>query len=81
MNLKLATIKATGILVPTYAVAFATEQMVFTIPMLAAATIFVSALDLDSTFKKKDSEDPMTSGESTTMEDSMALKEHDTEGE
>jgi len=81
MNLKLAIIKATGILVPTYAVAFATEQMVFTIPMLAAATIFVSALDLDSTFKKKDSEDPMTSGESTTMEDSMVQKEHDTEGE
>ena len=54
MNFKLAIIKATAILLPTYAVAFATEKMVYTMPMLAAVTIFVTALDFDSTFKKKD---------------------------
>ena len=53
MNFKLAIIKATAILLPTYAVAFATEKMVYTMPMLAAVTIFVTALDFDSTFKKK----------------------------
>tara|TARA_Y100001970_G_C13591700_1_gene535857 strand:- start:247 stop:489 length:243 start_codon:yes stop_codon:yes gene_type:complete len=80
MNFKLAIIKATAILLPTYAVAFATEKMVYTMPMLAAVTIFVTALDFDSTFKKKD-EDPVMSEESTMTEDSMVQKEVDIEGE
>ena len=80
MNFKLAIIKATAILLPTYAVAFATEKMVYTMPMLAAVTIFVTALDFDSTFKKK-YEDPVMSEESTMTEDSMVQKEVDIEGE
>ena len=80
MNFKLAIIKATAILLPTYAVAFATEKMVYTMPMLAAVTIFVTALDFDSTFKKKD-EDHVMSEESTMTEDSMVQKEVDIEGE
>ena len=80
MNFKLAIIKATAILLPTYAVAFATEKMVYTMPMLAAVTIFVTALDFDSTFKKKD-EDLVMSEESTMTEDSMVQKEVDIEGE
>ena len=56
MNWKLAAIKATAILVPTYAVAFTTEQMVYTMPMLAAATVFVTALDFDSSFKNIEGE-------------------------
>ena len=81
MNWKLAAIKATARLVPTYAVAFTTEQMVYTMPMLAAATVFVTALDFDSSFKKKEDNDPVTSGESTMTEEWTVSKEVDIEGE
>ena len=47
MNFKLAIIKATAILLPTYAVAFATEKMVYTIPMLAAASFVAAAFKKD----------------------------------
>jgi len=81
MNLKLAIIKASAILAPTYAVAFTSGQMVYTIPMLAAATVFVTTLDFDSSFKKKEGDDQIASGESMTTEDSMGLKDIDIEGE
>jgi len=81
MNFKLASIKASAIIAPTYVVAFTTEQMVYTMPMLAAATVFVTALDFDSVFKKKESNESATSGESTTTADLTASKEVDIEGE
>ena len=81
MNWKLAAIKATAILVPTYAVAFTTEQMVYTMPMLAAATVFVTALDFDSSFKKKEDDDHVMSEGSTTTEEWTGSKEVDIEGE
>lgn len=82
MNFKLASIKASAILIPTYAVAFYTEKMVYTIPMLAAATVFVTALNFEEIFSKKN--DLNLSGESTKMEgktDMTASKEVDIEGE
>ena len=83
MNFKLAILKATAILTPTYIVAFTTEQMVYTMPMLAAVTVFVTTLDFDSLFKKKD--DPVMSDGSTMTEvemDSMASKDSiDIEGD
>ena len=53
MNFKLAIIKAGAVLLPTYTVAIITEKMVYTMPMLAAATIFVTALSFEDLFSKK----------------------------
>ena len=39
-----ALTKALIILIPTYAVAFLTEMMVYTIPMLAASSIFATTM-------------------------------------
>jgi len=44
MNIKQPLIKSTIILVPTYTVAFLTEAMVYTIPMLAVSTIFAQSI-------------------------------------
>ena len=41
---KKAFTKALIILIPTYAVAFLTEMMVYTIPMLAASSIFATSM-------------------------------------
>lgn len=43
--MKKALIKALIILIPTYSVAFLTEMMVYTIPMLAASSIFATSLN------------------------------------
>ena len=53
MKFKLAIIKAGAVLLPTYTVAILTEKMVYTMPMLAAATIFVTALSFEDLFSKK----------------------------
>ena len=42
--MKKALIKALIIMIPTYSVAFLTEMMVYTIPMLAASSIFATSL-------------------------------------
>ncbi len=42
--MKKALIKALIILIPTYSVAFLTEMMVYTIPMLVASSIFATSL-------------------------------------
>lgn len=42
--MKKALIKALIILIPTYSVAFLTEMMVYTIPMLAASSISATSL-------------------------------------
>ena len=43
-NLKLASVQALIVLIPTYAVAYTTEQMVYTIPMLAATSFIAAAV-------------------------------------
>lgn len=68
MNWKLATLKAGAILTPTYTVAIATESMVYTMPMLAAATVFVTTLNFDELFSKKNDETPGMSEESMKTE-------------
>jgi hypothetical protein len=52
MNFKVALAKAFAILTPTYIVAYTTEMMVYTMPMLAAVTVFVTSLNVES--KKED---------------------------
>jgi len=58
MKIKEPSIKAAVILIPTYTVAFLTEAMVYTIPMLAVSTIFAhSMFDDDVTVRRTDEED------------------------
>lgn len=80
MNWKLATLKAGAVLLPTYTVAIITEKMVYTMPMLAAATIFVTALSFEDIFSKKNDTDMK---DESTMKDPMegVSKEVDIEGE
>ena len=44
---KISIIQALIVLVPTYIVAYATEKMVYTIPMLAAASFVAAAFKKD----------------------------------
>lgn len=44
-DLKAAFTKALVVLLPSYAVAFLTEKMVYVVPMLAAAGFFASTLE------------------------------------
>ena len=41
---KKAVVKALVVLIPTYIVAYLTEMMVYTIPMLAASSIFATSM-------------------------------------
>ena len=43
-DLKLAAIQALIVLIPTYAVAYTTQAMVYTIPMLAASSFIAAAV-------------------------------------
>jgi len=61
-DLKLASVQALIVLIPTYAVAWTTEQMVYTIPMLAATSFIAAAIKpasvntrVDDGFKDNDS--------------------------
>lgn len=80
MKFKLAIIKAGAVLLPTYTVAILTEKMVYTMPMLAAATIFVTALSFEDLFSKKN-ETEMKDESTTTDPMEGASKEVDIEGE
>ena len=80
MNFKLALIKAGAVLLPTYTVAIITEKMVYTMPMLAAATIFVTALSFEDLFSKKN-ETEMKDESTTTDPMEGVSKEVDIEGE
>jgi len=62
MQLRQPLIKAVVILFPTYTVAFATEAMVYTIPMLAVSTIFAhSIFDDAEVHRRTDDEDALES--------------------
>ena len=43
-NIKLALVQALIVLIPTYAVAYSTQAMVYTIPMLAATSFIAAAV-------------------------------------
>lgn len=45
-NIKIASIKASIVLIPTWLVALVTDKMVFVVPMLAAASFFAGAVEL-----------------------------------
>ncbi len=47
-HLKAALIKAAIVLVPSYAVAYLTDKMVYVVPTLAAASFFAATLKLDN---------------------------------
>lgn len=45
MKIRNAAIKAAIVLVPSYIMAFLTEQMVYAVPMLAATSFFAGTVD------------------------------------
>jgi hypothetical protein len=53
-DLKLACAQAVVVLAPTYTVAYLTEAMVYTIPMLAASSFIAAALRPTTTIKVDD---------------------------
>ena len=53
-NIKLAVIQALIVLIPTYAVAYATQAMVYTIPMLAATSFIAAAVKPNTTHTRVD---------------------------
>ena len=53
-NLKLASVQSLIVLIPTYAVAYTTEQMVYTIPMLAATSFIAAAVKPSATVTRVD---------------------------
>ena len=68
-SLKLATLKAAIVLVPSYTAAHLTEQMVWVVPTLVAAGFFAASIDLrtrvdadhdDHDYKDDHKEDDMT---------------------
>ena len=61
-NVRIALLQGLIVLVPTYAVAFFTEKMVYTIPMLAAAG-FVAASLKGEDYQRKVDEDGFKKGE------------------
>ena len=46
MKIRNASIKAAIVLIPSYVVAYLTEQMVYVVPMLAATSFFAGTVDL-----------------------------------
>ena len=46
MKIRNASIKAAIVLVPSYVVAYLTEQMVYVVPMLAATSFLAGTVDL-----------------------------------
>ena len=52
--LKVALVQGVIVLVPTYIMAFLTDKMVWTIPMLAAASFVAASIKKDSTERKTD---------------------------
>lgn len=58
MKIKNAAIKATIVLVPSYIMAFLTEQMVYVVPMLAATSFFAGTVDFsEKTNRRRVDED------------------------
>lgn len=53
-NIKLAVIQAVIVLIPTYAVAYTTQAMVYTIPMLAATSFIAAAVKPNTTHTRVD---------------------------
>ena len=53
-NMRIALVQGLIVLVPTYSVAFFTEKMVYTIPMLAAAGFLAASLRNDATKRNVD---------------------------
>ena len=51
---KIGLIQAVIVLVPTYLVAYLTDKMVYTIPMLAAASFIAASFSKDTATKRID---------------------------
>jgi len=56
-KLKKGLLQAVIVLVPTYIVAYLTDKMVFTIPMLAASSFIAASLSSDEDTKLRVDED------------------------
>ena len=55
-SLKKALVRGLVVLIPTYAVAYLTEKMVYVVPMLAAVGFVAASLFDDSTTKRLEDE-------------------------
>ncbi|MGV6888663.1 hypothetical protein ACTYEO_05390 [Rhodophyticola sp. SM2404] len=64
MRIRNAAIKAAIVLVPSYIMAFLTEQMVYVVPMLAASSFFAGAVDFsEKTNRRRVDEDEADQGD------------------
>ena len=70
-NIRIALLQGLIVLTPTYAVAFFTEKMVYTIPMLAAAS-FVAASLKGEGHERKVEEDGRKDGHAVHKDDGGA---------
>ena len=64
-SINIASVKAAIVLVPSYLAAYLTEQMVYVVPTLAAASFFASSIDMGegSTRTRVDENDDAEDGE------------------
>lgn len=64
MRIRNAAIKAAIVLVPSYIMAFLTEQMVYVVPMLAASSFFAGTVDFsEKTNRRRVDEDEADQGD------------------
>lgn len=69
MNYKDATLKAAIVLIPTYAAAYFTGEMVWVVPTLAATSFFAANLSTsDLTTKRLDEDGDSDNGEGTEVD-------------
>lgn len=66
-NLKIASIKASIVLIPTWLVALVTDKMVFVVPMLAAASFFAGAVELTEQNVRRRLDDDTDDGDSDVL--------------
>lgn len=79
MSLKNASFKAAIVLIPSYTVAFLTEQMVYVVPMLAATSFFAGTIDLrDANIQRRIDEDgeAQDNGENDLESETEASSNH-----
>jgi len=64
-SIKIALVQGLIVLVPTYIMAFLTDKMVWTIPMLAAASFVAASIKKDLTERKIDEDGMRKDNESS----------------
>ncbi len=68
-NMRVALLQGLIVLVPTYSVAFFTEKMVYTIPMLAAASFVAASLKGENVERKVEEDGRKDGGHAVHKDD------------